>query len=74
MLSDLPMPTLHKKITCAMLTHSPRATLHRKIICNVILISVGQHWARTLPVQCCVFQAMTKLHRNIAYSVLPKYI
>ena len=52
MLSDLSVPTLHKKNICAMLTHSPRTTFHTKIICNVILINVGQHCARTLPVQC----------------------
>ena len=51
MLSDLAVPTLHKKITCAMLTHNPKTTLHRKIIFNAILINVGQHCARTLPVQ-----------------------
>ena len=52
MLSHLPVPTFHKKINSAMLTHSPRTTLHRKIISSVTLINVGQHCARTLPVQC----------------------
>ena len=45
---NLHVPALHKKVTCAMLTHIPCTTLHRNIICNVILIFVGQHCAREL--------------------------
>ena len=47
-LSDLPVPTLHKKLTCVMLAHSPQTTLHRKIIYNFVWIYMGQHCIRKL--------------------------
>ena len=64
------MPTLHKKITSAMLTHSPWTTLHRKIICNVVLIYVGQHCARKLPVQCWPMVNRQLFHSKITYRML----
>ena len=40
----------HEVFIHAMLLHSPLTTLHRKTICNVVVIYVGQHCARNLPV------------------------
>ena len=48
----LSQPTLLKRITYAMLAHSPWTTLQSKISYSVVLIYVGQHCARKLPVQC----------------------
>ena len=64
------MPTLHKKITSAMLTHSPWTALYRKIICNVVLIYVGQHCARKLPVQYWPMVNRQLFHSKITYRML----
>ena len=53
-----------------MLTHSPWTTLHRKIICNVVLIYVGQHCARKLPVQCWPMVNRQLFHSKITYRML----
>ena len=49
---DLPGPTLHKKISLAMLTYCPQTTLLRKIIFNFVWIYLGQHCIRKLLAQC----------------------
>ena len=64
------MLTLHKKITSAMLTHSPWTALYRKIICNVVLIYVGQHCARKLPVQYWPMVNRQLFHSKITYRML----
>ena len=66
----MPVPTLQKKITSAMLTHSPWTTLHRKIICNVVLIYVGQHCARKLHVQCWPMVNRQLFQIKITYRML----
>ena len=50
--SALPDPTLHKKITFAMLTYCPQTTLHRKKIYNFVWIYLGQHCIKKLLAQC----------------------
>ena len=48
---DMPEPTVHKKITCAILAHSSEITLHRKIIYNFVWMFLVQHYLRKLPVE-----------------------
>ena len=49
---DLPVPTLYKKVTCAMFAYSPQTTLDRKMIYNFVWIYLGEYCIRKLPAEC----------------------
>ena len=66
----MPVPTLPKEITCALLNHSPLTTLHMKIIRNVLLIYLGQHCARKLPVQCWLMVNIQPFLANNLFDVV----
>ena len=74
---DLREPTLHKKITFAMLVHSPRTNLHWKIIYSFVWICLGQHCIRELLAQCwprdkC--KDMSNIFSNVSGSLFFNWI
>ena len=62
-------PTLHKKITCAVLANCPQTNFHRKIIYNFVWVYLGQSCTRKLPVHVGPLPTDNFYEENSLYNV-----
>ena len=74
MLAHSPQTTLHRKIIFNVLWICLGQHCTRKLPVQYwTMVNRQRLWGKW-PIQCCVDQAGTTLHKNIVYSILPKYV
>ena len=74
MLAHSPQTTLHRKIIFNVVWICLGQHCTRKLPVQYwTMVNRQRLWGKW-PIQCCVDQAGTTLHKNIVYSILPKYV